>query len=60
METYDFVYPKDSADINSSIDIAASVEGIEYDTIFPLVSALNDDSLFEFLRNENSRSARCS
>ena len=47
------VNTKDSPDIHTSIDIAATVERIKDDAVFALVPVVNDDRMFVLFRHEH-------
>lgn len=57
--TYQCVDSKDGPDVNTSVDVAAAVEGVENDTILASVTLFNDDRVLELLGDKNSRLARC-
>lgn len=52
-QTHDLINPKDRPDIHTSVDIAAPIQGIKHDTVFPLVLILDNDCVFEFFRDEH-------
>jgi hypothetical protein len=53
VRTYDLVYPEDGPDVDTSVYIAATVQRIEDDAVFPLVLILDDDSFLVFFRDEH-------
>jgi hypothetical protein len=57
--SHDLVYSKDCANVDTGINITASIERIKHDTILSLVSIFDDDSLVEFLRHKHGGLARC-
>lgn len=56
--TYQCVDSKDSPNVHTSIDVAATVEGIENDTVLAPVTFFDNDRVFEFFGNENGRLSR--
>ena len=56
--THDVVNTKDGTDVHTGIDVAATVEWVEDDTVLSLVPVLDDDRLLELLRDEHRRLAR--
>jgi hypothetical protein len=56
--SHDFVDPKDGSDIDTSIDIAATIQRIEDNAVLSLVPVFDNDSVIEFFRDEHGRLAR--
>jgi hypothetical protein len=55
---HDLIYSEDCANVDTRVNVAASVKRIKYDAILSLVLVFNDDGLFELFRDEDSRLAR--
>ena len=56
--TYQCVDSKDGPDVNTSVDVAATIEGVENDTVLASVTFFDDDRVLELFGNKNSRLAR--
>lgn len=57
-DAYHCIDTKDGPDVNASIDVAATVKGVENDTELASVTLFDDDRVLELFRNKNSRFAR--
>ena len=44
---------KDCSDVYTGVDVAATVQGIEDDTVLPFISVLDEDGLLVLLRDKN-------
>lgn len=55
---HDLVDPKNRSNVDTCVDVAASIERIKDDTIFPPVLFFYNDSIFELFRDEIGCSAR--
>jgi len=55
---YQCVDAKDGPDVNTSIDVAATVKGVKNDTELASVTLFDDDRVIELFGNKNSRFAR--
>ncbi len=53
MCTHDFVDTEDGSDVDTCVDITASVEWIEYDAVATAMLLFDDDSIFELLGDED-------
>lgn len=51
---HNLIYSEDCPDVDTSINVATSVEWIKYNAILSLVLVFDDDGLVEFLRDEHS------
>src|SRR5258708_5434686 len=55
---YDLVDTKDSTNVDTCIDVAATVQRIEDDTVFAAEALFDHDSLVQFFRDEDGRLPR--
>jgi hypothetical protein len=53
-KTYDFINAKNGANVNTSVNVAAAVEGVKDDAVGAPVLLLDDDRVLEFLRDKDS------
>ena len=56
--THDSINAKDSADVHTGIDVAATVERVKDDTVLALVRIVDDHRLVKLLRHKHRRPAR--
>lgn len=56
--TYQCIDSKDGPDVNTSIDVAAAVEGVKNDTVPTFVTLFDDDRVVQLFGNKNGRLAR--
>lgn len=56
-QAHDLIYAENGADVDTSVDVAGSIQGIEYYAVLALVASLDDDRLFEFFRNKHCGSS---
>ena len=57
--THDLVDSEYGADVDTRVDVAATVQRVEDDAILALIPILDDDRVLEFFRDEHGTLAGC-
>lgn len=57
--SYDLVDSEDGADVDTCVDVAATVQGIEHDAVFALVALLHNNGVLQLFGNKDCGFARC-
>ena len=56
--TYHFIDAKDCPDIDTSVDVTATVQGVKHDAVATLEFLLDENRVIEFFRDEDGSLAR--